>query len=202
MKPSTKRLTSAFIALALFIAAFVVFFDMVQPAYGTLMAARGQLVSEQQTLQNESSTISQIESVMAKYASQPAAQAEVNEALPVGADMANAVTQVYGLAQVNNLNVQNIGISLSSNANGQMVAFGDAATAGLLARPTGTIAFNITANGTYENFLNFLSGLQSNLRIFDVRQVSIQNATTLGSKGGVQDMFNYAVTVDTYYQIP
>ncbi len=198
MKSSTKRLTSAFVALLLFVGAFVIFFDFVQPAYGDLMATRGQLSSQQQTLDNESKTITQIKAVVAKYADQVDAQNQVGAALPMGANLANAVTQIYGLAQANGISVQNIGISVANTGSGAR----SAPTANLAVRPTGTIAFAVSAVGPYEGFLSFLSGIETNLRIFDVKQISIQSTPSTGAKAAVQNLFNYNVTVNTYYQIP
>lgn len=203
MKSSTKRLTSAFIALALFVGAFVIFFDFVQPVYGDLMTSRGQLLSEQGTLQNESSTIAKIQTIMSQYNDEGVDQDQVSQALPVGTDLANAITQLYGLAEVSSLTVQNIGISVTSQ-NGRSGTGGPQTASMLATHPTGTIAFAITADGTYEGLLNFLSGLESNLRIFNVQQLSIQSQPVVaGSKTTtVQDFFTYSLTVDTYYQVP
>jgi hypothetical protein len=40
------------------------------------------------------------------------------------------------------------------------------------------------------------------MRVFDVKQVSIQPAAVAGAKTANPDFFAYLMTVDTYYQIP
>jgi hypothetical protein len=197
MKPSTKRFTSSIAALLFFVAAFVVFLELVQPAYSDLSSSKGKLAGEEAMLQNESSTIASVEKLIATYQSQATTQGTLAAALPVGENLAGAVAQIYGLAQANNISIQNTSVSVSApKALAQ-----SSAGANLLLRPTGTIAFAVMAAGNYESFLNFLSGLESNLRLFDVKQVSIQSASA-AVKGQGQDYFNYLLTVDTYYQLP
>jgi hypothetical protein len=201
MKPSTKRFISAFAALAFFVGAFIVFFELVQPAYGNLMALKGKLAAEQELLQNESSTIAQVGKVIAAYRTQSAAQATISTALPIGQDISGAVAQIYGLADANHITVQNTSISVSAPQAGA-VRPSTAPGASLLLRPTGTIAFSISANGTYEDFLNFIAGFETNMRFFDVKQASIQPTASIGGKAASQDLFAYLITVNTYYQIP
>jgi hypothetical protein len=201
MKPSTRRFSSALAALAFFIGAFVVFFELVQPSYADLMALKGKLAAEQTLLQNESSTVAQVNKVVAAYSTQTSDQAAISAALPIGQDISGAVAQIYGLADANHVSIQNTSISVSAPPSA-IVRPSGSSTVNLLLRPTGTIAFSISANGRYEDFLTFISGFETNMRVFDVKQVSVQAAASAGSKNAGQDLFNYLLIVNTYYQIP
>lgn len=200
MKSTTKRFIGALIALLFFVGAFIVFFDLVQPTYGDVMTLKGKLAAEQALLVNQSSTIAQINKVMGAYASQTDSQAAVSAALPVGANLSGAVAQLYGAAQANSIAIQNVSVSITVPQTAGAKSGNTALTSGsgVSLRPTGTVAFAVTASGNYENFMNFLSAIEGNLRIFDLRQLSIQPAS--GKPG--QDFFNYVITLNTYYQLP
>ena len=204
MKSSTKRFTGALLALAFFVGAFIVFFELVQPSYGDLMVLKGKFAGEQVLLQNESSTIAQVGKVITAYGTQSAAQAAISAALPVGQDISGAAAQIYGLADANHITIQNTSISVSAPQSAAIRQAATANTSGvnLTLRPTGTIAFAISAAGRYEDFVNFVSGFETNMRIFDVRQVSIQPLPPIAGKPANQDSFTYLITVAAYYQIP
>ena len=184
------------------VAAFVVFFDLVQPAYGNLMTAKGTLAGEQALLQNEASTTAQVNAIISTYSSESADLQSVGQILPSGENIAGAAAQVYGLASADNIGIQMMSMSVSAPTQGAARTVGGAAglAAGLAVRPTGTIALSLTASGNYESFRNFLSGLETNTRIFDVKQLSIQPAITMVGNQKATDFFNFQLTVDTYYQ--
>jgi len=202
MKSATKRLTSALLALVFFVAAFVVFFDFVQPAYNNLMTTKGKLAGQQELFNNESSTVAGVRAVMSAYAGQNDAVQSVQRILPLGAGIADGVAQIYGLASANSISIQTVGISVSapSNRNFSGTA-GIGAIPGITVRPTGTVAFTVAASGNYESFRNFVSGLETNMRIFDLKQLTIQPAASSASQK-TPDFFTYLLTVNTYYQTP
>ena len=71
-------------------------------------------------------------------------------------------------------------------------------------KPLGSFSFRLAASGSYENFKNFLSEIETNIRIFDVKTVALQPAGVAAQTGAKaassQDAFNYTITVATYYQ--
>lgn len=202
MKSSTKQFASAILALFVLVAALILFFELVQPAYSDLSVLKGQLAGQKKMLDTENSTIGQVQKLITKYQNQVSAQEAVAMALPMGVNLSGAIAQIYGLAQANGIVIQNTGISVMAQTAAATPTANVALNSGspnLLLRPTGTIALALTANGNYESLFNFLSGLESNLRLFDIKQVSIQGGSAV--KPG-QDFFTYLITVNTYYQIP
>ena len=112
MQQNTKRLISMIVALAFLVAALVVFFDYVEPAYGTVEQLKSNLLASQQFLDTESSTVSQAKILISQYQSQSQdVSSSLDVAMPSGEDIAGALAQVYGLAQANNISVQSIGIT-------------------------------------------------------------------------------------------
>jgi len=210
MKQETKRLSSILIAGLILIAALVVYFEFVVPAYTDLQAVKGQVQSEQALYANENQVATKVKSLLASYQSDAASSQAVAMALPVGPNVAGALAQVYGIAANTGITLQGTGISVQAvqattpppSSDASSSALADVAAAGSIVKPIGSVSLQVTGSGTYENLKNFLNGLATNIRIFDVTAISIQPGPTAAGKAqvGTQDMFNYTITVVTYYQ--
>lgn len=205
MKQDSKRLTSIIIALLLIVVALVVYFEMIVPAYANLESVKGQEESEQTLFANEKQIVSQVQSLLASYESNSSSSQEVQLALPVGQDVAGALAQVYGIGANSNVTVDDSSISAqavqapaSGASAGQLTSV---AASGAVVAPVGTVSIQVSGTGTYEAIQAFLQGLQTNIRLFDVTSMSLQPAGA-GSGAPSEDLFNYSVTVVTYYQSP
>ena len=117
--------------------------------------------------------------------------------MPSGEDVAGALTQIEGIAENNGIVITSIAVSPPA------VQVKTGATQSTTMKPLGSFTFNVTASGSYESFKNFLSELETNIRIFDVKTISLQpsaRAAVAGKAAPSPDMFTYAITVATYYQ--
>lgn len=210
MKQDTKRFTSIIISILLLVAALVLYFEFIIPAYTSLEGLKGQEQSEQTLLANENKVVTEVQSLLATYQNDSSSSQSVALALPVGQDVAGALAQVYGIAANSNVTVQGVAISVqavqsaspsTANAAGQVA---DAATAGAIVKPVGTVSLQLNGTASYENFKTFLQGLATNIRIFDVNSISLQPVGTIttSKSASAQDIFNYGITVVTYYQSP
>jgi Tfp pilus assembly protein PilO len=92
----------------------------------------------------------------------------------------------------------NVSVSAVAANAGNPVATTNASSS--LIKPIGSISFAMTAIGSYEDFKNFLSEIETNARIFDVKNLSVQPAPQGGS--AIKDLFTYNVTIVAYYQTP
>lgn len=188
------------LSLLLVVAALVMYFDLLTPAYASLQTEKGQELSEQQLLTNEKQIVTQVQGLVSEYQSQTQEAQTVSMALPTGEDLSGALNQIYGLADANTINVQSISISVQAVAPAAIVApvtdqIESAAAGAAIVKPLGTISFDLGASGSYENLNAFLESLETNLRLFDVQSI------TLAKTGGTnQDNFQYGITVTTYYQ--
>ena len=194
------------------VVAFIVFFDLLQPAYANLETAKSQELSQDNFISNEQQIVSQVKSLISSYASQSAGQQSVGMALPSGENLAGALAQIYGLASADNIAVKNIGIAVqapqpqaatapssavASSGGGQIA---QAAAGGSIVKGVGIINLQITAEGSYEGFKSFLHGLETNIRIFDMKSFSIQQSSLAFGKAVNPDNFIYNIGVATYYQ--
>lgn len=189
------------ISLAFLIAAFILYFDFVSPAYSDMQALKGKESGEQDLLSQESKTIQQVQKLITSYQNESQAQNAVALSLPSRQDVSGALTQIYGIAAVNNISLQSVNISVSSvlpNAGNSIITTN--ASSSPFIKPLGSISFMVAASGSYGDFKNFLSEIETNARIFDVKNLSVQPVPQSGS--GVRDAFNYNLTIMAYYQTP
>lgn len=178
------------LSLAFIVVALVFFFDFIQPEYGNLEVLKGQLSGEQSFLQTETQAVAQAQTLISEYKNQSQAEQNAALAMPTGEDLAGALAQVYGLAANEGIVVQSVGIT----APALQVEGGASSTN--ITKPLGTISFQIQASGSYEALQSFLSGLQTNIRIFDVEGLSLASSQS----GKIPDAFTYTIAVTTYYQ--
>ncbi len=209
MKQGTKRLSSIIIAALILAGALVVYFEFIVPAYASLEMVKGQEQSEQTLYANETQIVGQIKNLLATYQGDATSSQSVAMALPVGSDVSGALAQIYGIAANSGVTIQQTAISIqavqaiaSSGSTDSTSGLASAAAAGSIVKPTGTVSVQVSGSGSYESFKNFLHGLETNIRIFDVNAISLQPAAVLSTKtqAANPDMFNYTITVVTYYQ--
>ena len=197
MQQSSKRFISMVLALAFIVGAFLVFFEMVQPAYSNLEDLKGREISSEQLLQSETNIVAQVKKLITQSQSDQSAVSDLALAMPSGPDMSGALAQVYGIAQNNGITLTAISISPPR----AVVRTANASTT--LVRPMGTLSLQLSGNGSYEALKNFLSELETNIRVFDVTSLAIQPVA--GSSSGASttlDAFSYNITASTYYQLP
>jgi Tfp pilus assembly protein PilO len=193
MKQSSKRLVSILGSLVLVVGALIAFFDLIGPEYGAIAQVKGKIAGENQILTTETQLVANVQSVLAQYQQDAANSNMVDMALPNSENVAGALAQIYGLAQNNGMAIQGISISAPTIQLAATPAGGDGTASPNATNPIGSFSFQVTAIGTYQSFTNFLSGLETNVRLFDAKTVSIAPLT-----GG--NVMNYTLQVDTYFQ--
>jgi len=197
-------LSLVFLAAALFI-----FFDLIQPTYGDLQTKKATVLSNQTLFDHEQQVVAQAKKLISQYENESLAENNLALAMPTGPNVAMALAEVYGIAQNNNIVIQNVGINPPTVQVPNQAQRGSASTSVeeiQIIKPTGALSLQITAIGSYENFKNFFSQLETNIRVFDLTTLSTQAASgiAIGGKGAqvTPDFFTYNFTVTTYYQVP
>jgi len=192
---------SVFIAFIFVVAAFICFFDLVQPVYSDVQVLRGKQLGEQKYLTSQTALVKQVQTTLNTYQNEAQGAANVNLAMPSGQDIAGALAQIQGIATNNNIDITGVTVTAPEI---QVKRTGTSSSSTSPLKPLGSFAFKLTGSGSYESVKNFLSEIETNVRIFDVETFSLQPmavAAASGSKtASSRDAFNYAITVDTYYQ--
>ncbi len=202
MKQSVKRLLSSALALLLVVAAFVIFLNGLQPLYAEVSGIKGQVLGQSALVDREQKVIQEVQKLVSVYEKSQDLRDGVSEALPPAPELAQALAQLNGLAGINHLAAQAYSLSVP------VTALPDSARRdpskpgqGGLIRPLSSVLFQIKLVGAYEDFQSFLKNLEGNMRVMDVRSFSVQPATG-GTAKGPADLFQYDLTVATYYQMP
>lgn len=197
MKQSTKRLASAFLGLMLFVAAFWVYLQLIQPAYTNLNRLRGELVSRKQLAAEEKAVIGRVRDLVATYDSSAAAQEALAAAFPLEPNIADAVGQLNGLLLTSALAPQSFVIDVVDDnpITSAMRTTRRSATSTLSVAPVRQVSFRVRTAGTYEDVKRFLHDLETNTRIMDVTNVSLRPAQQV-----TQNLYVLEFTVVAYYQ--
>jgi hypothetical protein len=203
-----------FLALLFLVAAFVVFFDLVQPAYNEEQTLRSQLIGETQSLSSEQALVAQAQNLINSYKNGSLAQDNVGVALPPGEDLAGALAQVEGIAQNDNVSITSIALStpMLDAASTQTDTAGSVPQA---VKPLGSFTVSLVGSASYENLKSFLTQIETNIRIFDIKSLSLapapviafaaavgKNTASTSANIGSHDLFSYNISLQTYYQAP
>lgn len=188
---------SILVALGCVVAALLMFFDLVQPAYSSVFALKAQVAGEQAFLVSETQAVQQAQQIISQYQNEGQGVTNLGLALPSGQDIAGALAQVYGLAANNGILIQSVSVGTPTLESGT--------APGTLVAPLGTYSLQLAAQGSYESMQNFITGLETNIRIFDLQNFSISRGSQATAGTGkasdvTPDYFTYNITVATYYQ--
>jgi Tfp pilus assembly protein PilO len=190
MKQSAKRMFSSLLALALFVGAIVVYFYLVLPAYNSIKELRKTAASKSASLEMQKKIISQVKSLLETYSEGNPIKNLANVALPGDPQIAEAIMQVNGIAQANNIVIKTMSVS-----EGTAPTKLSAKNAKSFLKNTGFFNMRIDASGSYEDFSNFLKNIETNIRIMDAKDFSVQQ----GDKPG-NNLYSYSVMLTAYYQ--
>jgi hypothetical protein len=193
MKQSTKRFASFTVAFALVVAALVVYFNLVVPAYEDGQQVKAEMLARKDFVNNQKDAIDQTKKLIASYKGEGQLQQVVSEVLPLAPDLAGAFAQLNGIIQVNHLSPQGVTVNIPVLQNTPKTP--GTQNTGVTIKPFGSIALQVRLIGTYEDFKAFLKNLESNIRIFDTEKVGVQQA---GKPN--QDIYIFDLTLNTYYQ--
>lgn len=186
MNASARRVMSSILALFFLVLAGVVFFNLVTPLYADIQQVRAEQASRQVLLDNQKSVVEQVKQLIASSAEADALHALVSEALPPDPRVGRALLQFQGLASLHQLAVRSLAVSADrapvSGVRGSLIT------------PSQSVTIRADMTGTYEDFRAFLSNLETNVRIFDLKAMSIQPIAKQ------TNLFGFSLTVAAYYQ--
>lgn len=200
MKQSVKRLLSSALALLLVVGSFVTFFNFIQPVYDQVSELKGEILGQKDLVKHEQDVINAVQKLVSVYNQSQGQRDSLSAALPDSPSLAEALTQLNGLAAQNHLTPQAYSLSAPTTIIPESARRDPAHPgSGSLVQPVSTVVFQIKLLGSYEDFKSFLAGLEENIRIMDVKSLNLQAATAPTGKSA-QNLFAYDLTVAAYYQ--
>lgn len=184
------------VALVLVAGAFMILVDLIVPAYEAAQKIKSDAMSRKDFVDRQSATIKQVQKLISTYAGQGQVQEEVSLRLPQSQDLAGALAQLNGLIQASRLAPQAFSISVTEAQNAPDTSQkAKKAPQDVLRKPIGTLTLQVKFIGLYDDLKSFLNRLETNIRIFDVRSLSIQPITKSN-----QDLYSFDMSILTYYQ--
>ena len=195
------------LGVVFFVGSIVIYFQLIQPAYGETLKLKSTKASLQSFLDKEKQAIDTVKQLISDYNTKnEKIQQTVSLVLPTEPDVSGAVTQLYGLSQNNNLQFKDVKISVPglSSVSSQAKGLDPSNLALALQRPIGTLSLSTVLVGSYDDFKEFLSQLQSNIRIFDIKTLSMSPVINIGKDKIPQaiEKYTFSFSVSTYYQSP
>ncbi len=185
------------ISFVFFVAALIVYFNLIVPAGDEEQRVKAQAISRENFVKNQQVAISQVKKLISSYKGEGELRDVVSSVLPLSPDLAGAFSQLSGLAQVNRLLIRDVTVSTPVNQNAQGNNNADDAVSQPLANPFSSVDFQMNVVGSYSDFKSFLKNLETNIRIFDIKKITLESS---GKPN--QEIYNYDLTVETYYQSP
>ncbi len=189
MKASTKRVLSLLGTALLFVGALAFYSLFLLPAYTATNEMRGELAARSQLFEDQKRIVSRVSDLIAQYQGTANVQNTVSLTLPRDAATASMVAQLNGIAGASGIIIQSLSLQKqalrpSPGGNGEA------------AKPIGTVEANVRILGSYESFKNFLAGVETNIRLMDIKNWRIETPPKNVAGGTI----NYTVVVDAYYQ--
>jgi len=187
MKASAKRALSLLLSGGLIVVSLVIFVILVGPAYEEVLQLRNELAPQTILLLDTQQDVSRVQSLKAQYQNSERIIASLDDNLPPQELVASLMSQINAISRSSGVTMRAIGISyLPVRPSTVRLSF---------ARGVGTLRLELASVGNYSSLKRFLQLLETNIRVMDVNALSIDLAASSN-----QDIYNYSVTVDTYYQ--
>ena len=192
-------MTKTIIALILLAAAGGTFFFYTQPAYDQVQTDQAQIASYDTALQKAAELQQLKQSLLQKYNSfNPSDIDRLQKLLPDHVDNIALMMDLDNLANHYNMVLDNVQVNAPAGGT-QQTAVGVIGAGGRQKYDSLTISF--ATQGTYQNFVTFLKGLESSLRIVDMVDFSLApyvGEVAAGATAG-QPVYSYSMTIRTYW---
>jgi|YelNatPaOPRAMG01_1025707.scaffolds.fasta_scaffold07553_7 hypothetical protein len=195
MKESTKRNLSLILIIVFFIVAFVVFFNYTWPALLKVLDANDKLKVVKQNYAKQLQSLQMAKQIIDQYKNLTNVNQTISLTLPKSEEIYNVITQLNKISQNSGLLLQSISLQRSAPTS---QTTSTTKTESLLNKPQ-TITLTLNLVGTYEAFKTWLEAIETNIRLMDITNINFSGVLS-SEKSTTTNIFNYRVTLNTYYQ--
>jgi Tfp pilus assembly protein PilO len=195
MKESTKRNLSLILIIVFFIVAFVVFFNYTWPALLKVLDANDKLKVVKQNYAKQLQSLQMAKQIIDQYKNLTNVNQTISLTLPKSEEIYNVITQLNKISQNSGLLLQSISLQRSAPTS---QTTSTTKTESLINKPQ-TITLTLNLVGTYEAFKTWLEAIETNIRLMDITNINFSGVMS-SEKSTTANIFNYRVTLNTYYQ--
>jgi len=203
-------MTRNIISAVLVAAAIGIFFMYTKPTYDSVQAQQVSSAQYDDALAKAAQLQSIKQSLLSKYNSlDPATLARLNVMLPNHVDNIGLILDLDSVASRYGLPLENVDVSSPDTAQTSSGGSGTGSITsqnkpvqsiqiGAGSNPYQQITIKFQTSGSYPTFLQFITALESSLRIVDLVSLNISRSSTVGGVG----QYTYDVTLRTYWIQP
>lgn len=182
-----------------------IFFLYTQPAYDDIRASQSQIAQYDAALDKAAELQSLKQSLLKTYNTfNPNDLERLQKFLPDHVDNVRLILDLDSLAGRYGLGLQNVDVSNSSSAASgkSQTALGAIAANG---QKYDSLTLKFTTHGTYDSFIDFMTDLESSLRVVDLVALSISSSVPggAGPAGSITrsgpPLYTYDITLRTYW---
>lgn len=188
-------MTRNIIAIILLAAAGAIFIMYTKPAYDSAQTLAAQSAQYDAALSKATQLQEVNQSLLSKYNSfDPNAINRLTTMLPNQVDNIRLILDLDNLAGQYGMALQNVNISTpSSQSGGVQGAIANAS------QPYDSLTLQFTTHGTYNQFMQFITALESSLRLVDLVTLDVSGGGSTGSSTSGPPQYTYAMTLQTYW---
>ncbi len=185
MKVATRRFAELIGSFILFAATIFIYAVLLEPAYVEVNKLRGELFSERQVLEEQRTIVEKVKMALQQYQDLSKIADTISLVLPGKEAYPTLMNQLDTIAK-------SAGIFLDS-VNLNTLAVFEAGTAAKKSPLPTTLQLTMNLIGPYSSFKEFLSKIETNVRLIDVVRFSVA-PTAVGQN------YSYSLVAHTYYQ--
>jgi hypothetical protein len=179
--------------------AIAAFFVITNPLYEDVKALHAKASSYDEALNNSKALENERDKLTAKYNSISTDNlSRIKKLLPDSIDNIRLILEIGQIASPYNMVLKNVKYNSSDEAT--------TPDAGVLAggnvpvnKDYGSWNLEFSTSGTYNDFINFLGDLESNLRIVDISSISFSSDVGTKANPNLPDIYTYNFKITTYW---
>lgn len=173
--------------------AVAIFFFYTSPAYDGMQSLSAQQAQYDAALDKATQLQQVKQTLLSRYNSfDPNSISRLETMLPDQVDNIRLILDLDNLAGKYGMTLQNVDISSPDTQSGSVVS-----SIANAAQPYDSLTIQFSTHGTYQQFLQFLTALESSLRLVDLQTLTISPSTQ--GTAGTQPAYSYSMTVQTYW---
>ena len=181
-----------FSLIALVIAG-AVFFLYTQPTYDQVSVVNAQVAQYDEALNKAAELQKLKQSLLSKFNTfNPNDIDKLQKLLPDHVDNVRLILDIDSLATKHGMPIQNVVVTGSQVNTGSQTAIGTVASS---RQKYDSLTIKFATQGDYQSFRDFLTDLETSLRVVDLIDLSISRT----GANGAQPVYSYDVTLRTYW---
>ncbi|MEK7081093.1 MAG: hypothetical protein AAB902_01770 [Patescibacteria group bacterium] len=189
--------------------AITVFFTFTNPIYNDISTLRAQVASYNNALDNSKMLENERDKLTAKYNTiDPNNLTKLQKLLPGSVDNIRLILEIEQIASPYGITLKDVKYNATDTNTSTNTSAAASATvqrsgiAELAPKDYGVFDLEFSTSGTYNNFINFIKDMESNLRIVDISSILFSSDTTSAGanlKTTSPEAYKYNFRIKTYW---